>query len=208
MKTPSLCIGITLFALLFLAPGCSVLKPRPDLTRFYVLRAPKTQAQSEAPTDRPLPALRIGPGRIAGYLNATPIVTQDGRNRIRYLGLDDWAEPLSKGINRTLGENLARELNLKNVTFFPDPVSATTSWEVHYTVHQFEGTLDGPVQFDVYWELVEQPSTQVLAGNRSVYTVPPENHEPGASGYVERMSRAITLWAADVAAAANQAAPK
>jgi len=67
--------------LLFLA-GCSVLKPKADLTQFYVLRSGSTGSQAEARASTVPTEIRIGPGRLANYLEATPIAVQDGDNRL------------------------------------------------------------------------------------------------------------------------------
>jgi len=187
-----------LAGLLITQTGCSVLKPKPDLTRFYILRTPAA-TKAGTPSDTLWPAIRIGPGRIASYLDATPIAVQGGPNRIQYLDLHHWAESVAKGVRRALGEHLCQALNLKQVTLYPDPVTEGSWEEVRYTVNRMEGTLDGPVTLDVDWELVQQPSGKVLASARSVYVVPKGRAD--AAAYVQRLSEAVARWGDDLAAA-------
>lgn len=181
--------------------GCSVLKPKADRTEFYVLRAPAPVPENAARDNAAPDEVRIGPGRIAGYLDVTPIAVQDGSNRIRYLDRYRWAEPLSKGLTRILGENLRRALNLKQVTLYPDPAPALACREVHFNVYRFEGTLDGPVTLDVSWQLVQQPSDRVLYSTHSVYVVSATGQQHDPAAYVERLSESVDRWAKDIASA-------
>jgi uncharacterized lipoprotein YmbA len=186
--------------LLFLA-GCSVLKPKADLTQFYVLRSGSAGAKVETRTNPAPTEVRIGPGRLANYLEATPIAVQDGANGIKYLDLHHWAEPLTKGLSRILGDELCQRLNLNHVTRFPDPAVKDSSLEIRYTVNRWEGTLDGPVTLDVYWQLVQQPSGGVISGNHSVYEVTPKDKQTDVAAYVRRLSDAAARWANDLATA-------
>ena len=157
--------------------------------------------RAEIRTRNALPEIRVGPGRIADYLTATPIAIQDGSNRVKYLDLYHWAEPLSKGISRSLAENLARRLHLAHVTVYPDPILDSSGLAVHYTVDRFEGTLAGPVTLEVSWEIVQRPSNKVIAGARSVYVVSANSHETDVAAYVNRLAAAVEEWSDDIAAA-------
>ena len=192
---------LALAGLALMNTGCSVLQPKADLTQFYVLRARTSVAQKQASANTAGEEIRIGPGRIPGYLDVTPIAVQDGPNRVRYLDLDHWAEPLSKGLAQTLGQYLCQALNLKQVTLYPDPVTEPSYCEVRYSVSRFEGTLDDQIALDVSWQLVQQPSAKVLFSTRSVYAVPAKGPQRDPAGYVQRLSDAVGHWADDIAAA-------
>jgi uncharacterized lipoprotein YmbA len=199
MKLHSLNPGLALILGAIALTGCSVLKPKPDLTQFYVLRSQSTTPRAEVQASTALPEIRVGPGRVAGYLETTPIAVQDGANRIQYLALHHWAEPLSKGISRTLGENLADVLNLSHVTLYPDPITAAAGYEVQYTIKRFEGTLDGTVTLDVSWQVFQQPEGRVVASERSVYVIPPGHGDVAA--YVDRLALGVEQWSDEIAAA-------
>jgi uncharacterized lipoprotein YmbA len=201
MKTHPLPYLFALLAIPFGLTGCSVLKPKADLTEFFVLRAPSHDAGHPALKEPALPEIRVGPGRIAGYLDNAKIAVQDGENRIDYLDRYRWAEPLSKGLGRTLSENLAQRLTVKHLIVYPDPALEPSGFEVRYTVHRFEGPVNGAVTLEVAWQVVEVPSSKAIADQRGVYVVPAEEQEDKIANYVKRLSDALAQWANDIAAA-------
>jgi len=187
-------------ALFVAAMGCSVLKPRADLTRFYVLRA-QPGNDTKTPPGPARAELRVGPGRIPGYLDNSKIAVDAGANRVQYLDLSRWAEPLSKGLNRVLGENLASRLNRPQLTVYPDPAFGSSGYEVRYTLERFEGELAGTVTLVASWQVVERSSGKRIAGARSLYEVAAEPSDKDVAAYVERLSKAVGQWADEVAAA-------
>jgi len=189
-----------LSGLCLVQPGCTLLEPKADPTRLYVLRAgPGIQAAE--PESRPVvPVVRVGPGRVATYLDVTPIVVQAGPNRVEQLDIDHWAEPLSKGVSRAFGEYLARRLNGAQMVLYPDPATGATL-AVHYSVNRLEGPLKGAVALDVTWQVVDLASGDVLHASRTVREIPDSTGAADVSAYVERISTAIGFWADDVAAA-------
>lgn len=186
--------------LLLAQAGCSLLQPKADLTQFYVLRASSPDFNSAAQTPSAGPEVRVGPGSIAAYLEVTPIAVQDETNRIKYLGRHHWAEPLPQGINRVLGEHLAKHLDRSRVTLYPEPATSAANVELRYTINRFEGDLGGPVTLDVAWHIYQRPSGTVQTGKRAVYAVPAGGSPGDVAAYVDQLSRVISLWAADVAA--------
>jgi len=180
--------------------GCSVLAPKANLSQYYVLRS-QSEAFNSAVTNSAVSEIRVGPGQIATYLQDGQIAVQDGPNRMVYLENDRWAEPLSKGFSRVLAENLAHNLGAETVSVYPNPPLMDSGYEVRYTVESFEGSLSGPVALIVSWQMVERPSLKVIAGKRSVYTVPAQKDSDSVASYVERMSSALGQWADDIAAA-------
>jgi len=193
-------VGLAALAgLLLFQTGCSVLKPKADLTQFFVLRPVSADSKLEKRTGAALLEIRVGPGSVASYLETTPIVVANGPNRVEQLDLYHWAEPLPKGISRTLAEDLAQRLNLPHLTLYPDKPPGVSSTEVRFMINRFEGKLDGPVTLDVSWQIVQQPDNRVVSSKHSVYVIPAG---PGdVASYVDRLSQALSKWAADVAAA-------
>jgi uncharacterized lipoprotein YmbA len=206
MKLHSLNPGLAFILGAIALTGCSVLKPKPDLTQFYVLRSQSTTPRAEVQASTALPEIRVGPGRVAGYLETTPIAVQDGANRIQYLDVHHWAEPLSKGLSRTLGENLARKLNVAHIILYPDPSLDASGYEVRYTVDRFEGTLAGPVTLQVSWEVVQRPSAKVIASARSLYVIPGADQAKDVTAYVDRLALSVEQWSDEIAAAIRSGA--
>ena len=178
-----------LAALLIGGAGCSVLKPKADLTQFHVLRAQSTgTAVSGAIASR---EIRVGPGGIAAYLENNRIAVEQGPNRVDYLDVYRWAEPVSKGVSRVLAENLARRVAGADLSLYPNPPLTDSGFEIRYNVERFEGTLAGPVTLEVSWQLVDRASGTAMARKRSAYTVPLQGKRTDVGAYVERLSDAL-----------------
>ena len=199
MTFPRFTLIVTVAVLFIHVTGCSVLKPQADLTQFYVLRS--QPAAKGASVDRASLQIRVGPGRVATYLEKTPIVVEQGPNRVEYLDLYRWAELPSKGISRVLSENLATRLNGASLTVYPDPAPFAEGYELRYAVERFEGTVSGPVTLEVSWQWVQRQSSAVVANKRSTYTIPSQKASNEVSAYVNRLSTAVAQWADEVAAA-------
>lgn len=194
--------GLSALLLLSLVlAGCSLLKPKADLTRFYVLRARPVEGAAHARTNALPMEIRVGPGSVAGHLEATPIAVEDGAHRIDYLDRHHWAGPLPQAIGRTLAADLAQRLQIPLPTLYPDPLTRESSLEVRYAVQRLEGTLDGPLTLEVSWQLFQRPSGRLVADRHFVHVIPAGGPSGDVTGYVERMSQAIDRWAEDVAAA-------
>lgn len=204
MKPTNLNFGLpsgftALVGLLITITGCSVLKPKANLTQFYVLRAHVPATNAEQHKREILPEVRVGPGSIAGYLNTTPIAIQAGTNRVEYLDVHHWAEPLNKALGRVLAEDLAATLHVPHIAVYPEPPAQASGFEVRYTVNRFEGELSGPVTLDVSWQIVERPSAVVVSEARSEYVVAVEGQAHDVPAYVNRLSTALGTWANDLA---------
>jgi uncharacterized lipoprotein YmbA len=180
--------------------GCSFLKPKADPTQFYVLRAQSAGVDGTVSGSASFPEIRVGPGRIPAYLDNNPIAIENGPNRVEYLDVYCWAEPLSKGVSRVLAENLARTFAPINLTVHPNLPLTDSGCEIRYTVERLEGTLTGPVTLVVSWQVLQRSSGEVTAAKRSEYVVPAQGKAKVVSAYVERLSAALALWADDVAA--------
>jgi len=146
------------------------------------------------------PAVRVGPGKLAAYLDVTPVVVQDGPNRVKQLDGDQWAEPLPKGISRVFGENLAERLNGARIIVYPEPAD-TARLEVRYSINRLEGALGGPVVLQVDWQVVDLTSGEVLRAASTNREIGSGNQTEDVSAYVQQISAAIGTWADDVAAA-------
>jgi uncharacterized lipoprotein YmbA len=191
---------LTAFAVVsFSLAGCSFLKPKADQTQFYVLRAQSAGTGAAPASAAAPPEIRVGPGQIAGYLQNSSIAIEKGPNRVEYLDLYRWAEPVSKGVSRVLAENLAQKFDPLHVTVHPNLPLGDSGYAIRYIVERLEGTLAGPVTLNVSWQVVRRSDKTVIAVKRSSYVVPGKSKE--VSAYVERLSSAIAQWSDDVAAA-------
>lgn len=190
-----LVLGSVLLLALWLA-GCSILEPKADNTKFYVLRPGASVGASADQAVNMDKVVRIGPGRIAAYLDVTPIVVRDGPNRVRRLDNHHWAEPLSKGIQRVLADDLARRLSHARVVLYPEPESGQVL-EAHYSVSRFDEDTGGQIVLEVAWQLIESQSGKAVYATSSTIRVKGSSSS-SISDYVRAMSEAIDSLAKEM----------
>jgi uncharacterized protein len=194
MKTAPRFVAFVLVGTSLLLAGCSALRPKQDLTRFYVLRP--VDRPSLSTTSSYIPSahgtLRVGPGRIAGYLDSTPIITDGGQNLVHPLRFDHWAEPLGKGLERILAGDLRQSLPLLNVVLSSDSAAANAENRLAYEVTRFEGAPGREVVLEVSWTL--HTLERDMAHPAMRFTVPATSSSEDVAGYVARLSHAVALW--------------
>ena len=93
-------------ALLLFMVGCSVLEPKPDTSRYFLLRP------AAAPTGSALPdlVLGLGPVTVPDYMDRNEMLDVVGPYELRYSAQNRWVEPLGTQVRRTLADNLRTEL--------------------------------------------------------------------------------------------------
>lgn len=191
------CVAST--AAILALTGCSALKPKPDLTRFYVLSVVSQSTLEALPPSGVVGPIVIGPSSLPRYLESTPIVVDDGSNRVLRLDLHQWAEPLDKGIRRVLAGNLSELLNTPHVVVYPQSSDAESGYDLSYTVSKCDGSLGDQFVLEVFWRVQERTTKKVLAEKRSRYAIPVAAGQSDPGNYVARMSQAIGQWSADIA---------
>ena len=81
-----------------LAAGCSsLLDPRPDPSRFYVLDPTAAPEPAEETLADDGTSVGLGPVRIADYLRRPEMVTRTGASEIEPSNVDRWGESLDQG---------------------------------------------------------------------------------------------------------------
>jgi uncharacterized lipoprotein YmbA len=112
--------------------ACSVLEPKPDTSRYFLLRP-----SSAAPSGQPLPALVLGLGPVSlpDYLDRNEMLDLVGPYELKYSAQNRWVEPLGTQVRRTLADNLRSELR-------PDAVVQHPWFATEGVVLQAEVTFD------------------------------------------------------------------
>ncbi len=168
---------------LALAPGCSsLLAPRPDPTKFYVL-TPIANADAAQPT--PLPAhqfaIGLGPVKFPDYLSHLEVVTRVSPNRVDLSTTDRWAEPLDESFRRVLALNLATLLGTDQVVPFPWYSSAKFNYRIEVTVERFERDGSGGTQLAANWVIRDGHSDRPLLSRQSNFSES-AGAQPAAAG--------------------------
>jgi len=134
-------------AIALAASGCSILAPRPDFTRFYVLAA---LATPPADLDSDL-SIAIGPLIVPDYLQRYEMVHRKSNTELKYTDNARWAETLPDGLGRTVAENVALLVGTKRVIVYPAPLSGTPDFSVPIEIIRFEPAPDGRVNLVARW---------------------------------------------------------
>lgn len=182
-------------ALLFLVStiGCSVLEPKPDGSRYFLLRS-----LAEAPTGPALSdvVLGLGPVTVPDYLDRPEMIDLVDLYEVRYSAQNRWIEPLGTQVHRTLGENL--DAMLEPDAILPHPWFAADGVDLQIEVAFGVIRLDTEGRWvgDAAWA-VRDASTRV-ALERSDFdfelgqdSIPPQEIAGAFSAELQRLSTEI-----------------
>ncbi len=140
----------TLIALLLV--GC--VAPSSPAPNFYLLTAQSPSGDARLAGL----GLGVGPVRVAPYLERVQLVSHDGRADLRVDDRQRWAEPLDKGIQRVMVQNLAA-LTGAHTRNFPWSRSAIPERALRIDVLDLNAR-DGVARLEVLW-VVEAPDREV-----------------------------------------------
>ena len=183
-----------LVGLVAVATGCSVLEPKPDTSRYFLLRPASGPAGGAAVEDL---VLGLGPVTVPDYLDRNEMIDVVGPYEMKYSAQNRWVEPLGTQIRRTLADNLRTELS-------PDAVLQHPWFGTEGVTLQAEVTFDAIRLSDAgawmgsgEWVLrnptsgapLERGDISFELGND---TVPPEQVAEPISGELERLAGEIS----------------
>jgi uncharacterized protein len=206
-KTKHFAAPIVLVTIYGLLIGCSSSPP----SRYYTLEEQLTTTIQV--TAEPL-AVRVGPIRMARYIDRPQIVTRIQSNELKVAEYDRWIEPLDQSFQRILTNNLADNLSSPLVYEFGAGASGDMliNYQVLASVMRFDVDQNNIATLDVQWTLTGRKVDHIYLAQRTVFTV-----EADSKSYSDRaaaMSTLIAEFAQDIAerivqvnlAAANGAA--
>ena len=175
--------------------SCSVLEPKPDRTRSYLL-SEQPSAESARRTDL---ALAIGPVDLPAYLDRSDIATRVPPNKLRYSALDRWAEPLSASFARVFAADLGSAIGTEDIVEFPWLLEPEVDYRVIVDVEQFERRSDGVAVLVARWQVRRGVRGETLGRKRATFEVPIDGG--ATSDAVEALGRATALLAGEIASA-------
>jgi uncharacterized lipoprotein YmbA len=174
--------------------GCSLLAPRPDPSRFYLLTATETTAVGAMPRDA---ALLLGPITVSIYLQRPQIATRVPPNRVEYSQVSRWAEPLQANVARVLAGNLAALLATDEVYTYPAFPAGGTVLQIALQVERLERSPAGEAEIVAQWTVRDPKGGRDLVAKRGVFTEAASSADMDAS--VEALSRAFGRLSREVA---------
>jgi len=178
--------SLALMTAAFVVAGCgSILSPRPDLSKFFVL-TPATDATSAMPRTGNGPTIGLGPVRLPAYLDREEIATRIDLNQMQYSETDRWAEPLDTDFRRTLEKDLAAALGTAQIVPFPWFAPARPDYKIEVDVDRFERNEKGDSQLTSHWTIKDGKSGKLLFAKAS------DINHPAQSGGTEASVAALS----------------
>jgi uncharacterized protein len=150
--------------------GCSsILAPRPDVSKFFILTAGESGIQ---PTGVPLNHVTIGlgPVRLPAYLDRAEIVTRTEPNRLELSDTDKWAEPVEANFRRVLAMDLAARLVSAQIVQFPWYSTTRLDYKVEVSVDRFERDASGSAHLIARWTIRDGVTNKLLAQRDSSFS--------------------------------------
>ena len=151
--------------------SCSMLAPRPDVSRFYTLSPVADADSSPAGAARGL-TYGLGPIELPPYLDRTELAMRVSPAEVTYAPTDLWAETLKTNLTRVLRQNLSALLGGEPIVLYPWPRASSVSYQIAVTVQQFERTATGEAQLHARWSIREPRSGAEVASKESSFVHP------------------------------------
>lgn len=192
----------------WLFSGCTLLKPQPDPTRYFLLTAQDTRPAAEP--DGKLKQWRVGFKAIAlpAYLQTKLMAVRMQNNEVVFSEFNRWAESLEPGISRVIKENLSTLPNVESVVGYPYHGDDPVNYEVAIRVLACEGAVEGAgaasIRFVAEWELTAVGAKPAVAG-RGMFTAPPATWDGKNFG---QLARALSEAVAGLSKPVGQALPR
>jgi len=185
---PAMALRLVLTAGLACAVGgCSLLRPQPDPSQFFVL-APQAALSLDALPGSKL-GVGLGPVKLPDYLDRNRIAIRVTDTRIEYSKRDLWAEPLDRSFARVLSQDLAAQLGTEKVVTFPWPTGIALAYTVPVEVLRFETDGSGTAWLEARWAVKDARRGETLSTMESRFTDPPARS--GREAAVAALSRTL-----------------
>jgi uncharacterized lipoprotein YmbA len=194
MRAPS---AIVVFAAAVLSASSSGCLGRSKVSRSYVLDPmPAHGAATTADATGPL----VGVERVSipGWLDRMQVTGRAASGTVVSDEYSRWAEPLPRGIQRVVAENLVVLLPDRRVVTAPFPPRDAVAHRVELTLVEAARQADGAVLVEARWDVVG-PKGEVLAKRRSTHRSSPT--ALGAAGAVQGLNEALSALSREIAEA-------
>jgi uncharacterized lipoprotein YmbA len=181
-------------ALLLVLPSCISLKRSKD-AQVFVLE-PLAARDAAAPEPAPSAVVGVLSVEVAAWLDRPQIVSRGAGSQVQADDFSRWGEPLAKGVQRVVAENLAALLPDRRVVRAPWAGYTPVVESVQISLGELARQSDGSVLLEARWAVIGPDHTTLLQ-RRSTY------HEPAGAGSV---SDAVTASSQALAALSREIA--
>lgn len=153
-------------AIAFAIVGCSsVLEPRPDPTKFYLLTAASESGRPAVPAPPGAAGdfvLGLGPVNLPAYLDRPEIVTRAAPNRLELSKTDRWGESLQNNFTQVLSRDLAAQLGTQRIVIYPWYATTQIDLQVQLEVYRFETDAQGKSELTAKWTISDGATKGIL----------------------------------------------
>lgn len=173
--------------------GCSVLDPRPDSSRYFVLRSQAVTGDAPPLDDL---VLGVGPVTVPDYLDRNEMLDLVGPYELSFSASHRWAEPLGTQVRRTLQENLDALLRPDAIVAYPWFQREGVGLQVDVTFDPIRVDDEGAWRGSATWVLRDGATRDLLERSSFAFdlgrdAIPPESLASGWSAELERLSAEI-----------------
>jgi uncharacterized lipoprotein YmbA len=201
------CCSIALVA--GLLAGCgSLLAPRPDATKFYLLTPTSETATASAAAPPPSGAggsftLGLGPVKLSPYLDRLEVVTRAAPNRVELSKTDRWGESLPNNFSTVLLRDLSADVGTQRIVPFPWYSTTHVDVAVQVDVYRFETDSQGSAQLTAKWTITDGTDKNLLLYSaESNFT---QTSKPGdVTDAAAALSRTVADLSRQIASAVQQ----
>jgi uncharacterized lipoprotein YmbA len=191
---------VACLALALLPAGCVLKHSAP--ARFYVLQA-MAREPAAATGDASRGVLGVQRVSVPAWMDRPEITARRGAGEIVPDPLARWGEPITRGVQRVVLENLAALLPERHLVAAPFPASLAVDHRLDLAITEGARQADGSVLLEARWAILG-PDGAVLVQRRS-------SHRTGvvatAEGAVSATSEALASLSGEIAAAVRGLAP-
>jgi uncharacterized lipoprotein YmbA len=188
-------------ACLALLPAGCVLKHSAP-ARLYVLQA-AAHEPAAPPGDAPRGVLGVQRVSVPAWMDRAEITARTGRGEIVPDPLARWGEPITRGIQRVVTEDLAALLPERHLVAAPFAASRTVDHRLDLAITEGARQADGTVLLEARWAILG-PDGAVLVQRRSSYRTAAVAN---AEGTVSAISEALALLSGEIASAVRGLPP-
>jgi uncharacterized lipoprotein YmbA len=194
--------SVVFLAVAAAAGACSLLEPREDPTRLFVLTSIGETAASAAPAADAAPAdaakgwIGLGPVTVPSYLERPEIVRRASEHELAPARSDRWAEPLDRAVLRVLAQDLA-QVTGRRVVAYPWKTTLVPACVVAVDVTRFEAVEGKRVELVADVDVARPPDSVAVRSHVRIEIALPAD-DGGA--IAKAMSEAAAQLAGKIAA--------
>jgi uncharacterized lipoprotein YmbA len=195
MRTKGFPAVLALAAASAVLSGC-VLKRSKD-AQVFVLEPLAARGASTGPAAAE-GVIGVLPVDVPGWIDRPQITSRVAGSQVAADEFARWGEPIAKGIERVVAENLAALLPGRRIVKAPWAGYEPVVYKVNLTVTELARQPDGTVLLEAHWAIIGKDRATLVQRRASHRSTPPA---VGAAGFVVAESQALEALSREIAEA-------